>query len=94
VNGNRPELAGNQERLLGAIGAYIRSRGYPPSIRDLQDACAISSTSVVHYNLQALQRKGYIIVDLQRARAIRLVGDGYCPACGRSYGEDDGCLPL
>ena len=34
--------------------------GYPPSIRDIVSGCGISSTSVVDYNLNVLEREGYI----------------------------------
>ena len=34
--------------------------GLPPTVRDIQKACGISSTSVVDYNLRLLQRDGYL----------------------------------
>ncbi|HEY4684717.1 MAG TPA: transcriptional repressor LexA, partial [Dehalococcoidia bacterium] len=45
-----------------------------PSIRDIQEGCAISSTSVVDYNLKALERMGFIRRDREVSRAIELVG--------------------
>jgi repressor LexA len=59
---------------------FIREKDYPPSIRDIQDACGISSTSVVDYNLKALERMGYIRRDREVSRAIELLdGSGRRP---------------
>jgi repressor LexA len=59
---------------LHFIRDFIREHDYPPSIRDIQDGCGISSTSVVDYNLKALERLGYIRRDREVSRAIELVG--------------------
>ena len=55
-----------QQKILHFIDRFIDEHDYPPSIRQIQEACAISSTSVVDYNLRALERGGYI----RRAREI------------------------
>ena len=46
----------------------------PPTVRDIQIACAISSTSVVDYNLRLLQKDGRIRRKSDVARGIELVG--------------------
>jgi repressor LexA len=54
------ELSEKQRRILDFLGDFIAEKDYPPSIRDIQQGCAISSTSVVDYNLKRLEERGYI----------------------------------
>ncbi|HEX5370100.1 MAG TPA: transcriptional repressor LexA [Dehalococcoidia bacterium] len=67
-------LSTKQQSIFRFIRDFIRDHDYPPSIRDIQDGCGISSTSVVDYNLKALERLGYIRRDREVSRAIELVG--------------------
>jgi repressor LexA len=67
-------LSAKQQAILNFIRRFLRDKDYPPSIRDIQDGCDISSTSVVDYNLKALERMGYIKRDREVSRAIELVG--------------------
>jgi repressor LexA len=69
-------LSERQEAILGFIERFLGENGYPPSIRDIGSAVDISSTSVVNYNLKALQREGYIARDPEVSRGLRLVGQG------------------
>jgi repressor LexA len=46
----------SDEAILVAIKDYIASRGYAPSVRDLQAACGVQSTSTVEYHLRRLER--------------------------------------
>jgi repressor LexA len=70
------ELSAKQRRILGFIGEFIEEHDYPPSIRQIQEACDISSTSVVDYNLRILERQGYIRRDREVSRAIELLEPG------------------
>src|SRR6188474_2328430 len=45
-------------------------------IRDIQEGCNISSTSVVDYNLKALERMGFLKRDREVSRAIELLERG------------------
>lgn len=67
-------LSAKQQAILSFIREFISEHDYPPSIRDIQDGCHISSTSVVDYNLKALERLGHIRRDREVSRAIELVG--------------------
>jgi repressor LexA len=67
-------LSTKQQSIFRFIREFIRDHDYPPSIRDIQDGCGISSTSVVDYNLKALERLGFIRRDREVSRAIELVG--------------------
>ena len=51
------ELAGKQQHILEFLRTFIEDKDYPPSIRDIQEGCGISSTSVVDYNLRKLEEK-------------------------------------
>lgn len=73
-------LSTKQQKILEFLRQFIREKDYPPSIRDIQMGCDISSTSVVDYNLKALERLGYIRRDREVSRAIELLdGSGRRP---------------
>ncbi len=68
------ELAGKQQQILEFLRTFIEDKDYPPSIRDIQEGCRISSTSVVDYNLRKLEEKSYIRRDREVSRGIELLG--------------------
>jgi repressor LexA len=70
------DLSPKQQRIYDFICQFVEERDYPPSIRDIQGACGISSTSVVDYNLKALERQGLIRRDREISRAIELLDHG------------------
>lgn len=73
-------LSAKQQTILDFLRRFIREKDYPPSIRDIQLGCNISSTSVVDYNLKALERLGHIRRDREVSRAIELLdGSGRRP---------------
>ena len=53
-------LSEKQQQILEFLETFIAEHDYPPSIRDIQNGCNISSTSVVDYNLKRLEEKGLI----------------------------------
>jgi repressor LexA len=65
-------LSERQRRILDFIKSFSLESGYPPTIREIGEATDISSTSVVNYNLNALQKAGYIKRDRTVSRGIRL----------------------
>jgi repressor LexA len=67
-------LSERQSKILEFVKTFSRSNGYPPTIREIGKAVGISSTSVVNYNLDALQRNGHITRDRTVSRGIRLSG--------------------
>ena len=68
-------LSPRQERMMAFMREFIAENGYPPSIRDIGGAVDISSTSVVNYNLKALEKKGLISRDRTISRGIRLLDE-------------------
>ena len=63
-----------QERILEFIRDWLMEHEYPPSIRDIQRGCSISSTSVVDYNLRQLEARGLIRRDREVSRGITVIG--------------------
>lgn len=73
------ELSPKRRQILDFIRRFIRDNDYPPSIRDIQVGCQISSTSVVDYHLRALERLGYLRRRREVSRAIEILGRGGRP---------------
>jgi repressor LexA len=67
-------LSTRQEAILGFINEFLQENSYPPTIRDIGKAVGISSTSVVNYNLNILEREGHIARDPEVSRGLRIVG--------------------
>lgn len=65
-------LSLRQKQILDFITNFILERGYAPSVRDLADGCESSSSSVVQYHLNVLERDGYIHRDRGISRSIRV----------------------
>ena len=68
------KLSVRQEKILNLIQEFLDEQGYPPTVRDIQYACDISSTSVVDYNLKILQKEGYIRRSPEISRGIEVLG--------------------
>jgi len=66
------QLSARQRDILAFIEEFTLEHGYPPSIREIQDGLRISSTSVVAYNLRALESKGLIDRDGRVSRGIKI----------------------
>lgn len=69
------KMSDKQERILAFLGDFLAEHDYPPSIRDIQAGCSISSTSVVDYNLKALEVQGRIRRDREISRGIVLLDE-------------------
>jgi repressor LexA len=67
-------LSDKQANILEFIQRFQRERDYPPTIREIQQGCDISSTSVVEYNLRILEREGHIRRDREVSRGIGVEG--------------------
>lgn len=65
-------LSDRQVRMLAFIRSYLEEHAYPPTIREIGKAVGIPSTSVVKYNLERLQEKGYIERSGEVSRGLRL----------------------
>ena len=61
--------------MVEFIQGFLEDHHFPPTVRDIQGGCEISSTSVVDYNLRILQREGYIRRRSEVSRGIELLKD-------------------
>ena len=71
----KKKLSSRRQRILDFIQEFIQENGLPPTVRDIQRACDISSTSVVDYNLRLLDRDGYLNRRPDVARGIELLDE-------------------
>jgi repressor LexA len=79
----KKKLSDRQRFILAFIKQYSQDHGYAPSIREIKGevervglvrtASGNTSTSVIDYNLKALEEAGYIRRDRNKSRAIELV---------------------
>ena len=63
-------LSERQQNILDFINQFLDEEGFPPTIREIQKSCDISSTSVVSYNIEALRKKGHLEVKSNKSRGI------------------------
>ncbi len=72
-------LTDRQQAILEFIRSFSVKTKYPPTIREIGKAVNISSTSVVNYNLNVLEKQGLIRRDKTISRGIKLVEDNAEP---------------
>jgi len=72
---DKDKLSDRQHGILRFIQGFLADNGYPPTIREIGEATGISSTSVVDYNLKALERLGIIRRDREVSRGIDVLVD-------------------
>jgi len=68
-------LGERHQKILNFIEDYQRKSKHPPSIREIGEHCDISSTSVVNYYLDQLEKNGHIERDRKISRGVRLTGN-------------------
>ena len=76
------KLSTRQQGIIDFLSSFSLERSYPPTVRDIVNGCGISSTSVVDYNLNILEREGLIAREKQVSRGLRLTpknGKGMLP---------------
>jgi repressor LexA len=54
------------------VRVYTARHGYAPKLREIADHLGIASRGVVHRHLRALEEEGFIRIEPDRARGIRL----------------------
>lgn len=70
------DSATEKQRLIYRfIRELIRSRGYGPTVREVGEKFAIKSPNGVMCHLRALEKKGLILREPSRSRAIQLMAD-------------------
>ncbi len=67
-------LSERQQQIYSYIQRFTGEKGRPPTIREIGQNVGISSTSVVNYNLNILERAGLISREKEVSRGLRLTG--------------------
>jgi repressor LexA len=76
----RPALTQRQRQALQFISDCLTDRGYPPTLREIGEHMGIRSTNGVNDHLKALERKGYLVREELKSRALRPLEDLDAPA--------------
>ena len=67
------KLSKRQQDILEFIKKEVKSKGYPPSVREIGQAVGLASSSTVHGHLSRLETKGLIRRDPTKPRAIEVL---------------------
>lgn len=67
-----PALTERQSEVLRFIASSIIERRFPPTVREICNGVGLTSPSSVHYQLDSLSKKGYILREDRSSRAIGL----------------------
>jgi repressor LexA len=66
------KLTKRQKEILDFVSAFIERNGYSPSMEEIADHFHFASLNAVFKHLGALQSRGYLHRDSNRARSIQL----------------------
>ncbi|MBS2969092.1 transcriptional repressor LexA [Metabacillus sp. KIGAM252] len=69
------KLSKRQQDILEFIKQEVKSKGYPPSVREIGLAVGLASSSTVHGHLARLENKGLIRRDPTKPRAIEILNE-------------------
>lgn len=67
------KMTAMQQKIYDYIAAFIRTQGYPPSVREIGEAVGLKSPSTVHFHIKHLEELGYLSKDGRKGRALTLV---------------------
>ena len=59
------------------INDFVKTKGWPPSVREIQKRFRVSSTSVVSYRLSRLEKDGYLHREHGITRGLRITEEGF-----------------
>jgi len=88
------KLSERQQMIMSFIENFIEEHDYPPTIRDIQNGCNISSTSVVAYNLDKLKDGGQLNRHSEVSRGLSLASTGSNSNKFKSTEIDSVAVPL
>ena len=88
------KLSERQQMIMSFIENFIEEHDYPPTIRDIQNGCNISSTSVVAYNLDKLKDGGQLNRHSEVSRGLSLASAGSNSNKFKSTEIDSVAVPL
>ena len=87
------QLKEREQKILSYMKEEIRTKGYPPTAREICAALGIKSTSTAHKDIESLVKQGYLVKDPSKPRALMVVD----PVSGRQdngAGQENGISQL
>ncbi len=66
-------LTQRQRTVLQFLQRFCRDKGFPPTLREIGQAIGLSNVSAVRGHLAALEKKGYIARESDKARSIQVI---------------------
>lgn len=66
------QLTQRQQLILKVIKEAVASQGFPPSMREIGEAAGLASPASVKYQLEELEKKGFIKRKATNARSLEL----------------------
>lgn len=66
-------LTRRQQEVLTFVEDYLRTHGFPPSVRDIATHLSLASASGVHKHINALVRKRYLSKQQFTSRSLRVL---------------------
>lgn len=70
----RAPLTARQAEIVAFISEFARENGVPPTVREIGAHFGIGSTNGVNDHLKYIERKGWIVRQPGKSRAIRVIG--------------------
>lgn len=66
-------LKEREQRILNYMKEEIKTKGYPPTVREICSALNIKSTSTAHKDIESLVKHGFLVKDPSKPRALMVV---------------------
>jgi REP element-mobilizing transposase RayT len=66
-------LTDRQREVLEVIEDSVRRHGFPPTLREIGKRLGLANVNAVRGHVEALEKKGYISKDPDKARSIRTI---------------------
>lgn len=66
-------LKEREQKILNYMKEEIKTKGYPPTVREICSALNIKSTSTAHKDIENLVKQGYLVKDPSKPRALMVV---------------------
>lgn len=89
-------LKEREQQILNYMKEEIKTKGYPPTVREICGALGIKSTSTAHKDIESLVKQGYLVKDPSKPRALMVVD----PISGKhgdvsssAYGDSSQVMP-
>lgn len=82
-------LKDREQKILDFMKNEIKTKGYPPTVREICTALGIKSTSTVHKDIASLVDQGFLKKDPSKPRALMVVDteDHGSPAADAGHGN-------